>query len=482
MKRLSLILSLAVLMALAVAAAAVAATISASGNLGYRMAYATFDDSDEKYELRSQWRYYTNLYFRGSKGPVSANVRYYLRSYSVWTDNDSGKAPTNGTDGWVDTRQRTRLAGLDTVAGDMLEAYLDFKGAIIPGLPEGTLRIGRFSTNQNNWIGNFSRRDAIMLSGVKVGPANLVLYHGWRTKDNDKNRVTAVKATGKVDIVDLTAVYVAQSVYGNEDASRADFMVGASASPIKDLKVSVEVASNGTPKSSNDDARLGWKVNGELSSIPNLKLRASTWSTDPAFDATYKHNTNRESLLWDYANSSRPTAFGDPWIQQGFSVGVTTTQAGLPFDVDIKTGKLFDGTTGASSGVPSALRGENMMVVNVGTTVAQVKTDVAVTMIGENDPVIDVLTTRALDVGFLGGKVNLRGNVRMQGDEDTQFGADATWNAPNGLVLGVHYANYDRGTDWNHNRSSANLSEGFNIGKAGEADGFAITAGYLLSF
>jgi len=92
-----------------------------------------------------------------------------------------------------------------------------------------------------------------------------------------------------------------------------------------------------------------------------------------------------------------------------------------------------------------------------------------------------VIASRTVTVSQLGGDVTLRGNIRNRSG-NTDFGADATWKAPNGLTLGLHYANYDRVSDWNGNLGDGNLAEGVDLGQPGQADGFAITAGYQLNF
>lgn len=473
MRRLTLILSLATLMALLVSAAAFAANISVSSVIGFRTVFGESSKSDlDAYEFKAQRRLYSSMYFRGSKGPVSATVRYYIQSLRG----------SSATDGWVDL-DSSNWGSLSLANSDLVDAYLDFKGEIIPGLPGGTLRIGRFSTNQNGWIADFSRRNAVMLSGVKLGPATLTFYQAMK---GTNTRATMVKATGKIDIVDLTAVYVGHSNLASDttkkNEARTDLLFGATVTPNRDMKITAEVATNGKEASLDQDPAMAWKVSGELNSIPNFKLRASTWSTDTDFRPDHFARLSVENLRARTIETggARPgSMWGDPWMETGFSVGVTTTQVGLPFDVDVKIGTIFESNVPGSGN--GAYAGEEMIVASVGTTVAQIKTNATVTMIGDHDPVIDLVGERSVRVGLLNGNVNLRGIVRLI-DEDTNFAADAIWDAPNGLKLGLHYANYDRGTNWNHNTTTNDLSEGIDVGKAGKADGFSITAGYQLSF
>lgn len=478
-----LVVTLAALMALMASAATYAATLSANGYLGFRTVFAKFGDEDSKYEFRAQQRTYGNIYVRGSSGPVSATFRFYLRGA--------------GTDAWRDMSG----SGLGGNFGNALfhEAYADYKGAIVPGLVEGTLRAGRFVINENDWIGRFERREGLRLSGVQVGPANLSLVSFWPaspTATNTINNVTAVKAQGNLDIVDLTAMVVTHTRFGDNDNDHRtiDYVLSATATPIRDLEVTADFASNGKSKASTEDAALAWKVGGELSTIPNLTLRASTWSTDSEFRPAYYRRVATENLTMDrtYTSTTQTNAaagggysWGDPWMETGFSIGATTTQAGLPIEVDFKTGTIFKDNLPGAVGVNAPFAGKSMTVVSAATKIAEIDTKLSVTTIEDLDqPVIDVVGSRKVAVGFLGGDVDLRGTLRLQdlnGDDDPRYAVDAIWSAPNRVVIGLHYANYDRYLDWNHNWSNANLSEGFDIGESGKADGFAITAGYILN-
>lgn len=480
MRRSVLVLGLAFLMALALSAVTYAANITGNGYIGFRTVFAQF--GDDNYEFKAQRRAYGNIYLRGSKGPVSANFRYYLQQ--------------NGTDGWRDMNG----SGLGTMGNaSFLDAYADYKGAIIPGLIEGTtLTVGRFVINENDWIGRFERREGMRLSGLKLGPAELTLVSFWPGSTpslpnptsypqyQQPDNTTAVKVTGSVDIVDLEAMVVSQTKFNDPDKeeSKMDFFVGASATPIRNLTVGAELASNGKTKKSGDDPALAWKVTGELATISNLTLRGSLWYTDSEFRPTYPRFQWAENLTfarsittsWDRSGY----AWGDLWMENGFSVGAETVQAGIPLDVEFRMGTIFE------SNVPgvgnAAFAGKGMTVVSAGTEIAKVKADVKLTMIEDkDDPVIDVIGSRSFRVGFLGGNVNLRGTLRLHGEEDPEYAGDLTWSAPNGVVIGLHYASYDRGTNWNHNANANDLSEGFNIGKSGEADGFAITMGYQLN-
>lgn len=455
MRKLVLSLSLALVLALTLSVSAFAAAdLSATGDVSFRTAIA--ENNEGEFEFQGNWRTRANLIFKATRNNISASVQYRLRT--------TGFVPLQNT------------GAIGAWTNDVLEGWLDVKGAFLPGTPDVNLRVGRFVGDENRLIGYFDRRDGVLLSGLNVGPATLSFYHGWITPtyDDDKNltsrkTVWSVKGTTKIDVVDLTGIYVAHRDFVNEDAASADYMVQANITPASGVKAGVEFANNGANEASY------WKVSGELGTIDNLKLRAATWSTDNNFAPAYVHNTNREKLTMDRTWVGRPTLLADPWIAKGFSIGASTTQAGLPIDVDFKSGTTFDIANAAPH------RDEDINVLSVGTTIAEIKTGLTYTKIADHDPVIDLTGTRTLASSILGGNVTLKGTVRFQ-DDESKFATDATWRAPNGLMIGLHYANYDRKLDWDHNNSNDDLSEGIDIGKPGEADGFAITVGHILTF
>jgi len=329
-----------------------------------------------------------------------------------------------------------------------------------------TTKLGRFSTNQNNWVGNFARRDAVLVSGVMVGPADLYFYHGW---PNTTSTIASIGGSVDIDVVELGGIFVS---HGAPGAKNVDYAVSVGVAPADGVSVTAEYASDGV----NDDT--AWKLSGDLGTLDNFGINASVWSTGQDFKPTYRHNTNREDLEMDRTWTSRPTAWGDAWIQSGFSVGVNTTQGGLPLELTYKSGTIFNNT---DAQVPVVYRGETMMSFGVGTTLADIDTDVVYTKVANDDAVIDVIGSKKLGVAVLGGDVDLTGRVRLQSG-NTNFAGDAVWKAPNGITLGLHYANYDRVMDWNHNFANTNLAEGIDIGVPTQADGLAVTAGYQLNF
>jgi len=489
MKNMKLVLIVVLAMSLAIPMVAYAAAdVEVTGDLTFRSVLGQHDD--ENYELMGNWRTRANLNLRAGNDTVSAFAQYRLRhaNFVNFGENSFGTS-----DAFM----------------DLLDAYVDVKGPVIPSFTGTTFRIGRFDDEINSWIGDLGRREAIRAQ-FELGPAGIHAYHGWLNADE---RLVGISAKAAIDVVELNGAYLAHQdedpdgdPLTDDGRTSADYAIGATIKPSEGVSVTAEYAVNGPRKQTDstvwgDDASA-WKISGQLATFDNLTLRASTWSTDDDFRPVYRKYAVKESLKmdrrWTDDGSRGGADWGDFYMAKGFSVGVSTVQGGLPFDVDFRSGTIFEDNLpvryelgNPALGAPprenlgdadyADYYGRAMNVVSVGTTVAEIGLGVTYTKIDGHDPVTDVSATRVFAIDAIGGDVTVKGNVRLK-DDDTNFGADATWKSPNGLTLGLHYANYDRVLDWGHNNSEDNLSEGVNIGAPGEADGFAVTAGYQLNF
>lgn len=467
MRKMRLVLVMVLAMALAVPMAAhAAADLSVTGDTTIRLAYG--QNQDEKYELLANWRTRAYLDMRVNKGNVTGYARYRLRS--------TGFVPHYGAGDNYDTNL------------NLYDAYIDAKGAWIPGTPEVTTRVGRFeSRRMNDWVADFKRRAAARVTGLALGPVNIDLYHAWNSRNPSSTNVSnpskttesvsAIIGKANIDIVELKGAYVV--IADRSDAAKyentADYAVGVAVKPVSGIEIGADYAHHGANEAN------AWKVSGKLATVPNMTISAATWDVEDSFRPTYGHPTKTENLAMDRNWVEQPTAYEDPFIGKGFSIGVETNQAGLPIKAKYTSGSIF----GAGPNLPggnATFAGRDMSIIGVGTSIANIKLDFAYTSIENVEPYLDLKATHKLKGLPVGGDIDLTAVVRMQKDEDSKFATDAVWKAPNGLTLGLHYANYDRRQDWNHNYSNDNLAEGINLGKAGEADGFAITAGYQLTF
>jgi len=462
MNKKKLVLSTVLAMALAIPVGAnAAADLTVTGDTTIRTAYGQHDD--DNYEIMGSWRTRANLDMRVNKGDnISAYARYRLRSNGFQDFGGTGDLQ-------------------NPLEGNVLEAYVDYKGPWFAGSPSVTTRIGRFESRSaagsvHDWVADVTRRDGIRVSGIQLGGAEFGLYHGWNGDSEDT--FAFIDGSFSVDMVELNGVFTTTNDRATSTRHN-DWAVNAVVTPSEGIEIGADYARDG-----EHDANA-WKLTGEIATGSNLTFNASVWNTGDAFYPERRRAAHTERL--DFSRTSdgtgangRGRAWGDPWIARGFSVGVETNQAGLPIEVSYKSGTIFDATNLRPQSAPFASR--NMSVIGFGTTIVGIGADLAYTTIEDVDPITDLILTKKVTGLPIAGDVNLKGVVRMQSGSDARFGGDATWSAPNGLTLGLHYANYDRMRDWNHDFDNDDISEGIDIGPAGEADGFAVTAGYQLNW
>ena len=463
MRKLTAIVSLLLIMALAMPAYA---AINIKGKVATRTALA--ENAKGEFQFQGQGEVDLNIAGNVSSGPVRADINYELR-----------------TGGWGAQFGASGGSGFSGTDGDpnLLEAYLTFTGPFLPGGKNLTTKIGRFQNNVTangmGLVGYFDRKDWVQISGIGVGPATLALHYGHQSTTKT---IAAISGTANVDVLTISGIVVKTDE--NVDVTKnenIDYAVRVAAKPTSDLSLQLDYASDGKTEASGEDPATAWIVSGTLSSIQNLKLTAKAWTTDNKFEPEYSQNNgSHETLLRDRRTPDRQANIGDPYIAKGFSVGIETQQAGLPIKASVKTGTIFDEVGSGEMGLPSAqsaFLGKRMTVVDASTTIADFGVALAYTTIEDFKPVTDITVTRTFK-GLIVGDVNTRAAVRLRNGAKTEYSADATWKAPNGLNLGVHYANYDRLVD----ESGTTGWSGPNVGKAGEADGFAISAGYTYSW
>jgi len=457
MKKLTAIVSLLLVMALAMPAYA---ALNIKGKIAARTALA--ENANEEFQFQGQGE--VDFYISGnvSNGPVRADINYEFRTGGWGALGSSGNNGFSGTD--------------TSDANRVLDAYLTFTGPYLPGGKNLTTRIGRFNNNVTanglGIIGNMGRRDWLRISGIGLGPATLQLHYGY---ESTTKTIAAIDGTANIDVLTISGMVVRTdaniNTQNNEDT---DYAVRVVAKPTSDISLQVDYAVDG--QAGGADPYTAWSVGGTLSSIENLTLTAKTWTTADEFLPEWRQNNgNYETLLRDRRTPDRQANIGDPYIAKGFSVGVDTVQAGLPIKASVKTGTVF-----GAAGLPAAqvaYAGKKITVLDASTTIAQFGVALQYTTIQDFDPVTDVIVTRKFP-GLFVGDVDTRVAVRFGNGSDPEYSADATWKAPNGLNLGLHYANYDRLVD----EKGTTGWFGPNIGATGKADGFAISAEYSYSW
>ena len=186
-------------------------------------------------------------------------------------------------------------------------AYIEANGAWLEGTPDVTTKIGRFGTNYSDWVANIGDRDGVELSNVESRPRlrgralcwvndspfsedylfrrpefdedDLVIDPFIDAEANFDWRIMAVKASGELDVVNVSGVYVMTVAEDDKDRSLSDYAVTASVTPVDGLKLDATFAGTnyqGLSAPIGDEKGTGYKVAAELSTVPNLTLSASS--------------------------------------------------------------------------------------------------------------------------------------------------------------------------------------------------------------
>jgi len=353
-------------------------------------------------------------------------------------------------------------------------AYIQADGAWLEGGPGVTTKIGRFGTNYSNWAAKIGDRDGIELSNVNLGPLSLAGLYAWVNEAPFNNdaitgaanfaganpadvvnavnaldwRIMAVKGSTNVDSVKLEGAYV--NTISETTAKLNDYVLTASLTPVEGLAVDGTFAgTNYELPFIGTQAGTGWKVNAELSTIPEVKLGATVWASTDEFNPVYTD-----------LDGNKPKSFNGhdkPNERRGVEVRANTSQAGFDLGLTVKNTTAADGSNSASSFTFTAKRVFDAVTGEYKYESADKRHTITATT------TVDTPVAKA---------VNLKGTVRLAEGSDLEYAADATWQAPNGLNLGLHYANYDRGDGWG----------GRDIGPGGDPDGFVFKAGYTLNW
>lgn len=328
-------------------------------------------------------------------------------------------------------------------------AYIEANGAWIEGTPDVTSKIGRFGINYNEWVAELGNRDAVELSNIELGPVDLALAYAWVNHDagDDDVRLTTIRAAANIDVVELSGAVVLSANQDDNSNNHTDFAVSAKVTPIEGVSLSADFASDGAKEAT------GYKVGGELSTIADLTIGVSMWAMEKDFNPTYAKRDDGKTTAFPDINDKANE-------RKGFEVKADTTQAG--FDLGVTYRNTSDSNDGNKA---------NSYELRVSRDFNGIKGSYKYEDGDKKNSLHTVTVETTVDTPIASG-VNLKGTVRLPEGKDVEFAADATWTAPNGINLGLHYANYDREDGWG----------GRDVGPKGDADGFVVRASYEISW
>jgi hypothetical protein len=350
-------------------------------------------------------------------------------------------------------------------------AYLTSTGAWLSGLPDVTTVIGRFDRNYNDWVAKLGTNDGVEINASALGLGDVKLLWALAPSRTDGDTggqsITAVQATADLDTFDLDFTLVSESntdpdPFGAAVTTRStDSVVIVGIAPSDGVSFDATFGSNG-----DDTPANAYKIGGSLGIGSGWTLDISNWNTDADFDPQFINGDAKPA-----AGSATQLSVSTDTLGQFSGVKVTFKSDTSDPAATLSTTTIAADTEVGGIGVNLGLVSKSDVpqakyTVKASQDISGVTASYSLTIDHDKKTshVIDAKTTLA---GTLGTDVALSGKVTIKTDAETQFDADATWSAPNGFDLGLHYANYDK-----------------SAGKVGgaEADGFYLTAGASVDF
>jgi hypothetical protein len=347
-------------------------------------------------------------------------------------------------------------------------AYLQTEGAWFKNGPAVTTSIGRFANNVSDWVGNFGARDAVRVSGLDLGATSLAGYYAFVNHATDDVRIRALSGSANLDVVELSGAFVTTIDADVAANTFSDYVVVAGVTPADGVKATFAYASDG----SND--ATAYKLNTSLETIPNLKFGFDYWSTATAFSPVYARYADDKPVAFMHRTWDHPTKTGNGSI--GYKLSASMTQSGLDLSGSHQNETLGDGTALITTTIGSvgttvsdttlkatltakSDEANSKLVASAARTFGNVEGSYELTSTHAATIEHRIKATTTVNTAFADA-VALSGAVALVGGA-SNADLDAGWTAPNGIDLGLHFANY-AGGDY--------------------AEGFSARAGYELEF
>jgi hypothetical protein len=341
--------------------------------------------------------------------------------------------------------------------------------------PELNTVIGKHNVTYSPWIAKGVGTNGIEITGLTAGDFAIKAYHGWTSSD----QITAVNMKGQVAdfVIDATAIQ-----YNDTPQYRADYAVNAQFKGIDGVSVDATIAGDAALGMS----KPGFKANVAVTSIQNFEINGSVWGIPANFEPNYRDTS-----------SSRPY---DP-DTKGASLSVKTAQK----DITLNGGITFNGKPSdpnysqrvISAGAKTSFEGINLEAnVKVTNPVSAGSTDIKTeTTLKASTAISGINLSWEGNMSKTGNAaMTMKNTVKLSSTFDTpiadgvalnaqmiieggqyKFGADLDWAAPNGVNLGLHFANYNRNSK--HNNIPFDVPD-TNAG----IDGFYMTATKVVTF
>jgi hypothetical protein len=353
-------------------------------------------------------------------------------------------------------------------------AKLSFNGAWWKDGPELKTVIGKHNVTYSPWIAKGVGTNGIEITGLQAGDFAIKGYHGWTASD----QITAVNMKGEVAdfVIDATAIQ-----YNDTPQYRADYAVSAQFKGIEGVTVDATVAGDAALGMS----KPGFKANVAVTAINNFEINGSVWNIPQNFEPNYRDTSNSKPYDPDTRGASLSvkttqkditlnggiTLNGKPsdinYSQRVISAGAKTSFEGVALEANVKI-------TDPAEGSPD-MKTETTLKASTAVSGINMSWEGKLSKTGANPMTMKntFKLSNTFDTTIADG-VALSAQVVMEGG-NFNFGADLDWTAPNGVNLGLHFANYNRNSK--HNGIPFNVPD-----TVAGIDGFYLTATKVVSF
>ncbi len=377
-------------------------------------------------------------------------------------------APSAKTDftGWLDRDGNVGFTDLPNLfSGIKLnKAYLQADGPYWADGPAIRTTIGDVTINQNDYVANLGGRKGISVEGIKAGPVGMDAF--WVASGNrmifpaDDNVLTKVSEPveetygGRINANIMGADLGASVVKVQKGA---EYALNGKFSPIP------MVTLDGVYARDAEQAHA-YKVNAAVSLLENLTLRAGYRGADKTFNPVYalRKDSDDDGYIeqgeTDLAAHDRLTGFNVGASTQVYGVNLAadydnpTKETDVKADTELAGYKLNGEIKATDTKVSEVSAGVEKSVELFGMDVTGNYT----AAISDTEISHEVKASSKLSVLPL----TLDGRVKMfqKGSEQTQYEANATYEAPNGVTLGLKYLN-----DKDHTMGQVSATAGMSV-------------------
>ncbi|HHT49109.1 MAG TPA: hypothetical protein GXZ98_07435 [Firmicutes bacterium] len=237
--------------------------------------------------------------------------------------------------------------------------WLETNGAIIPGTPEFTTRIGTLNVNYSDFIAKGIKTTGISMDQLTMGP---VTIGGYYSLDQEQNRDRGAY----VSVKPLAGIEAQGTIV--KAADELAYALSTTVQPIEGAEVA------GTYAAIHEGAKA-YRVNGNYQVVEGLEVRAGYQDVPSAFSPQHMNN-DRDVLVYGTGFTVGATAnqygfevtadYADYDKTVDYSVARTISLAGMDFNTKLAGDYDFDGAEANKLEATVAYNAPNGLELSVG--------------------------------------------------------------------------------------------------------------------